>query len=137
MPCPKNEELNKHRLIRRPEGRDPTENLLTVTECAVLRGTSYGCAIADIWRGRLPAWSVGGIYLIPRRDAEDWARRPDARMGMGKKKALQRINRAIDKEVQKAIEEGRIIKRSGDTLDVRHRTRDLKPGCAKGKEIQE
>lgn len=65
---------------RRPAGRDPLRELLTVAAAAQLRGVNERTIQRAIRAGRLPAWMVAGphrahVYLIPRREFAHWARR--------------------------------------------------------------
>src|SRR6266849_3879669 len=126
MPSPKNKDLNRYLLVLRPLGHDPTENLLTVAEVAAMRGVGYESCIREIWMGRLPAWSVAGLYLIPRKAAEDWANRP--KQSKGQQKALQRVNRAADTRAKQALQEARVVYRTCDPAVERYRFRNKKEG---------
>lgn len=65
---------------RRPAGRDPLRELLTVAAAAELRGVNQRTIQRAIRAGRLPAWVIMGaqrttVYLIPRRELAHWPRR--------------------------------------------------------------
>jgi hypothetical protein len=102
-------------LIRRPEtGRDPCSLYYTVSQVAAIRGC-IGLSVRNaIVSGRLPSWTIGGIYLIPRREAEDWALRANAINNKGKE--VQHTERRIAKlqraAAARALRDGRTIERA-------------------------
>jgi excisionase family DNA binding protein len=48
----------------------------TIPQVAAMRLCRKTTVHHAILERRLPAWTIGGIYLIPREDAEAWALRP-------------------------------------------------------------
>ena len=102
-------------LIRRPEtGRDPCSLYYTVSQVAALRGC-LGVSVRNaIVSGRLPSWTIGGIYLIPRREAEDWALRANAISGGGKtvKHTERRIAKLQRAAAARALRDGRTVERA-------------------------
>lgn len=67
------------------------------------------CVLQAIHAGRLPAWTLAGIYLIPRREAEDWALRPPVINTAGRevKASARRLNRLRDAAAAAAFRDGR------------------------------
>jgi hypothetical protein len=96
-------------LIRRPEtGRDPASLYYTVRQTAAMRGCRDVGVRNAILTGRLPSWTLGGIYLIPRRDAEDWALRKNAidTKGRDVKDTERRLNKLQRAAAARALEAG-------------------------------
>lgn len=77
-----------------PSGRNPLEGLLTIPQAAARLGRGEHSIRRAIETGRLPAWSLAGIYLIPERDLDDWARIPRGRAGLRIRRAIDNANRA-------------------------------------------
>jgi hypothetical protein len=107
-------------LIRRPDtGRDPCSLYLTVQQTAAMRGCLPVSVRNAIVSGRLPSWSLGGIYLINRADAEDWALRKPAISGGGRevKHSERRIAKLQRAAASRALKDGRTSERA-------HRTKE-------------
>lgn len=58
---------------RRPAGRDPLVNLMTVAQVAAKHHVPPRNVNLAIQRHDLPAWVVAHVYLVPRSDAEEWS----------------------------------------------------------------
>jgi excisionase family DNA binding protein len=57
---------------KRPRGRDPFENLMSVSEVAAAKGVNVRWVIKAIHDKKLPAWRTGRFYFVTRLDAEAW-----------------------------------------------------------------
>ena len=108
-------------VVRRPDGRDPASLYLTVKQVAAMRMCSLEIVRRAIFCGRLPAWVIGGIYLIPRADAEDWALKRSTiitRGGQTKTLRARKLAKLQDAAAARAIANGDVIKRVGVEPEV-------------------
>ena len=101
-------------VIRRPDGRDPASIYMTVPQVAAMRMCTRQTVKAAIYCGRLPAWHIGGIYLIPRADAEQWAlRKAEVITATGRRKVYRehKLNMLRDAAAVRALESGNVLRR--------------------------
>lgn len=108
------EAYNAAQVIRRPEGRDPASIYLTVAQVAAMRGCTKDTVKSAIYCGRLPAWHLGGIYIIPRADAEQWAlRKATVITATGRTKVYReaKLRKLQDAAAVRALESGHTLRR--------------------------
>ncbi len=58
--------------MRTPRGRSPVQSLLSVAQVAAIHNVVTQVVYRSIATGRLPAWVVDNMYLVPERECQAW-----------------------------------------------------------------
>lgn len=87
---------------------------LTIQQVAAIRVCNEQIVRNAVLCGRIPAWVIGGIYLIPRAEGEDWGlKRTTIITDRGKVKTIReyKLRKLQDAAALRAIEQGKVIRR--------------------------